>query len=221
MAHTVGDVVEGARRILQEVGAEGIRWTNTELLEWLNLAYATILAFRPDAFSHQASVSLAEGVEQTLPADGVRLLDVLATAGGHPVRWMDSLALARIRPGWRLDPKTERLEGYLYNPEAPRHFQVYPPAKAGTELTLVYAREPEPHATDNMGDVHDQPLRVEVGYTPILVDLVLYRAFSKDAEHQANMARATHHMQAAYQGLGVKAQGDAAAMPAAPPGGEA
>lgn len=213
MAQTVGAIIDRVKRILQEKGDDGIRWKNSELIDWLNEAYTLIATHRPDAFSVVDDIELSEGVEQRLPDDGLRLFEILATVDGHDITAIDLLSLTRLRPSWRRESATTHIERYIYDLRDPTRFWVYPPAESGVAVLAWYAAEPEPHDRESLNAIHEDAIRVEATYAPVLVDYMLYRAFSKDAEGEANQQRASNHLQAATQALEMKAQGDGVTAP--------
>jgi hypothetical protein len=105
----------------------------------------------------------------------------------------------------------------MFDPRQPKEFFVYPPALATTELEVVYADTPGIHALteaqlDPNGAQADVILLDDIYMSPI-IDWVLYRAYSKDAEYGANEVRATAAYQAFNSALGVKAQVDSASNP--------
>ncbi|WP_347506198.1 DUF6682 family protein [Pseudomonas anguilliseptica] len=121
--------------------------------------------------------------------------------------------LNAARPRWHGEPKTDAIEHFLFDEDDPRSFFVYPPAVAGAKLEVSYSAVPNPHGAEQAKADSTEALRLPDTYAPILVDLVLARAFSKDAEGGANQQRAALHAQAAQGALGLKIQGDSTASP--------
>ncbi|MGP9826894.1 phage adaptor protein [Ectopseudomonas khazarica] len=206
MAATVGQVLSRAKRVLQE-GETGIRWTNVELLEWLNEGYLALLALRPDACAKTAEFVCSPGSRQTLPGTALRLLGVVrntaAGSAGLAVVMSARAVLDAARRGWHAEPQTLNVEQCIYEPAAdPRAFYVYPPASSEARLEIIYCAAPEPHSPAQASDSSAEALRVQEHYAPPLVDYLLFRAYSKDAEHQANMARANMHHGAFVGALG-------------------
>lgn len=208
MAQTVGNVIDRAKRILQESG-DGIRWTVAELVGWLNEAYVIVAIQRPDAHSKLAMISLAAGARQELPADGLRLMDVLSTEQGRAIRATDRRMLATMRPNWMSERASSATEFFVFDERLPREFWVYPPATEGAKVEASYVAKPLAHSVADMSS----SLSVSERYAPALLDLVLYRAFSKDAESPANLSRAQMHYRAAMEGIGMKTQGDTVTSP--------
>lgn len=209
---TVGAIIERAKRVLQEVTADGVRWTNSELIGWLNEAYIAVAVARPDSATVTDRVPLVEGARQRIPADGLRLVEVLASGKGGAVKPTTRRTLATLRPAWQAEPPAEP-EFYLFDDLQPTEFWLYPPAAAGDELLVSYARAPVQHDAANPTGAWSQPVSVSDRYATALLDFVLYRAFAKDAETAANLGRSQTHYQAFSLAVGQKGQGDAMISP--------
>lgn len=217
MAVTVGDVLRRARTILQERTKDGTRWTNKELLDWLNEAYGVVIGIRPGANTVTAEVACVAGTRQSIPADCERLLEVLHNtapqAKGLIVTPMLRAELNAMRPRWHGEAASQAIEHYVFEENEPRVFYVYPPAAAGAKVLVSCSAVPAPHAQVHATPDSTEAIRLPDTYGPILLDLVLARAFTKDAEGGINQARATSHLQAAQGALGLKIQGDGSASP--------
>lgn len=204
MVATVGQVLRRVKGILQEFGT-GIRWTDAELLDWLNEGYLAVMAVRPDAASTSFVLPCVAGTRQSLPAGAHRLLSVVRNmaegAGGMAIQPTVRAALDVARRGWHSEPGTVEIEQFMYDEADPHAFYVYPPALAAARLEIIYAAAPEPHAA-GLADTSNEALRFADAFAPALTDYVLFRAFSKDAEGQANQARAQLHYGACMGALG-------------------
>jgi hypothetical protein len=207
---TVGDLLVRARRILQEISADGTRWTNIELVDWLNEAYATIVDICPSAYSITSEMTCVAGTRQTIPEEAERLIDVIRNtstdAGGAIITRTSREAMNASRRRWHGEPQTNSLENYMIDVMDQRHFYVYPPATDTATLEILYSRVPENHLPAEAMVTSTERLRLSDTYAPILLDLVLARAFSKDAETAANAQRAQMHSQSATAALGLKIQ---------------
>ncbi len=201
---------------LQELSENGTRWSNSELINWLNEAYQQIVSFRPDASSVNESIDLEAGTKQTIPETGLRLLSLVrntAIASSKRVITKTSRsALDSTRPGWHGEDETVNIEQFIFDDMDPRTFYVYPPAAIGAEVEIIYSQVPSPHDIDYTVSKSDA-IKLPDSYAPAIADWIMYRAFSKDAEHSANQARATGHFQAFMSAMGSKAQTDAATSP--------
>lgn len=212
MAQTVGAVIDRAKRILQERGT-GIRWTDSELLGWLNEAYVAVATQRPDAHSVIEMIELQAGARQALPAGGLRLMDVVADEQGRTIRATSRRTLATMRPDWQAETPGDRFEFFLVDERLPTTFWLYPPAAAGVKVEASYITTPEQHGTETLDAVSADPLSVSDRYATALLDFLLYRAFAKDAETPANLSRSQSHYQAFAVTMGGKGQGDVLTSP--------
>lgn len=217
MATTVGQLLTRARRILQEITQDGTRWTNAELLDWLNEAYAVVVDIRPSANTVISEVACQGGTRQSIPAEAARLIDVIRNtappAVGLAVTQVSRAMLDTTRRRWHGEPPTESIEQFAFDDLDPRHFYVYPPAKDTARLEILYSIVPELHSPSEATTSSSEAIRLPDTYVPILLDLVLARAFSKDAESAANLQRATMHSQSAQAALGLKIQADHTSSP--------
>lgn len=208
MALTVANVVQRAKDVLMEVSVDGIRWTNDELVRWLNEAYEALVGLRPDAATVNDAITLTEGSRQTLPATGIRLIEVVRnTAAGSnksAIRQMDRKTLDWGRPKWHGETPTEDIEFFIFDENDPTTFYTYPPATATAEVELIYSVVPSPH-TDYDTDSGNS-ISVKDHFAPALVDYILYRAFGKDNEAPNGAARSATHYQMFQQGLGIRQQ---------------
>jgi hypothetical protein len=187
----VDDLLERASRLLNDESR--VRWTSTELIEWINDGQYAICARYPAAYSNDAAVSLVAGVRQTLPSGATRLLSVECNGtDGATVTACDRTALDAAIPDWRsADYADTTVVHYMYDPIAhPREFLIFPAQPTGTTATLtaVLAMDP-PSATAAT------TLPLEEKYRDSLVNYMLFRALSKDAE-EGSGAMATGYFQA-------------------------
>ena len=204
MAQTPNELLTRAADILQDT--TNVRWPQAELLRYLNDGRRELAIHRPDIYSHTGVLTLVAGSKQTIPSDGSRLLDAVrnitaADAIGRAVRIVEREILDAQRPEWHTETASTSLKHFMFDERAPKTFYVYPPAAAGHKLEIVYSKSPV--------DITDQQLSStsvlenEDIYAGVLLDYVLYRAFSKDAEYAGNIQRATVHYQMFANSLGI------------------
>ena len=218
---TVGSVINNAKLVLQEVTEAGTRWTNEELIGWLNEAYQAVVQAKPDASSVNDSVTLAAGTRQTIPSDGLRLIDVVRNTASSSdqlgILVTTRRALDTTRRSWHADTPSINIEQFVFDDQDPTHFYVYPPAQSGAKIELIYSAVPSPHSkTGGLNAIENDPIKLNDSYAPVITDYILYRAYSKDAEHAANLNRAQMHLQSYMQALGSKSQNDQRISPNAP-----
>ena len=217
----VVDLIARAKTILQD--EDSVRWSLSELQWWLNDGYRETLIFRPDSNTITGEFTCVAGPRQVLttifPA-ATRLVSVLrntaTTSNKYAVRLVDRRVLDDQRKGWYTETASVSVEDYMFDPRQPREFLVYPPATSAAKLEVSYAQVPTPHT---LSDVQlnnlatAETIRIDDTFANSLLDYMLYRAYTKDAEQPGNAARAVAHYQAFQNSLGVSAQATAASQP--------
>ena len=168
-----------------------IRWTAAEVLNWLNEGQREIVLLKPDAYSITESILLASGTKQSLPASGTMLLDVIRNMGttgttpGAVARIVERRILDDGQSDWHTQTAATTVKHWVYDPETnPRVFYVFPQSTGTNYLEICYAKAPSEVAA--IGDV----ITLDDIYSPALLNYILYRAYSKDADYAANAQRA-------------------------------
>lgn len=217
----VVDIISRVEFILQDTN---VRWPRLELQSWINEAYLAITLLRPDASSKSGAFTCVEGTRQNITASfatALRLLDVtrnLTTSSDKKViRAVQRPVLDDQRPAWHTETPTENIQHFTFDPRQPKEFFVYPPASAGAEIEVVYTDAPETHSLSE-ADLDPatgsaEVIKLDDTYMTPIIDWVLYRAYSKDAEYGANEARAAAAYQSFNAAVNVKSQTDSAANP--------
>lgn len=207
---TVASVIDKTQVILQDT--TGIRWPDAELLGWLNDGQREIVLYKPNAFVKNTSVQLVSGTKQGLPADGVQLIDVVRNMGangstpGRAIRITMREILDSQVPNWHFDTATAEVKHYMYSMLDPKNYYVYPPNTGAGYVEIIYGAAPT-EATLN------STITLDDIYQTILVDYILYRAYSKDTEFAADVNRASAHQTAYLAALSGKAKVEAGANP--------
>ena len=217
------DVIQRVEDILQD---SNTRWPRLELQNWINESYLQVVMMRPDANAKTATLTCAAGTRQTLVTaypTALRLLDVvrnLATSSGKKVvRLINRSVLDDQRPEWHNETGTVDVQNYTFDARQPKEFFVYPPATTSAQIEVVYADSPGAHSLTEAqldpgaGTPNTEVIKLDDTYLSSIIDWVLYRAYSKDAEYAANAQRATAHNQAFLSGIGVKTQSDVSSAP--------
>lgn len=177
----------------------GLRWSSTELLDFLNLARRAAAQLRPDMFVKTVEVALAAGARQALPSDGQLLFRVNANVGGDAIVPVDRAHLDARLPNWRTAAPSATVRGFMYDPSTPLEYWVTPPS-AGGSVEITYAYAPADIASGEAIGCADV-------YQPALLDYVLFRAFSKPVQggQAEDTARAVGHYSAFVAALTPKA----------------
>lgn len=205
MSTTARSIIERAQAQLQD--AAGVRWPATELLGWLNDGQREVVILKPNSHVKNIAVRLASGTKQSLPTDGVQLIDVVRNMGadgntpGRAIRIVMREILDAQVPNWHIATAAVEVKHYVYSLLDPKNFYVYPPQPAANQgyVEMVYGAAPA-DATLN------GPITLDDIYQNVLVDYILYRAYSKDTEYAADQNRAATHQNAYIAALTGKAK---------------
>lgn len=204
------DIIDRARIVLND--ADGVRWLDAEFLKWINDGQRVIALVRPDSCVANTSVTLVAGTKQSLPNDGLRLLDVVRninsdSTGGRTVRMVDRDVLDTQNVNWHSETGTLVVKNFIYDNRDPKTFYVFPPATSSSKVEIIYSKNPTDVTTTggtiSVSDIYADPL---LNYT-------LHRAYSKDAEFAQNFQLSATYLQIFQQMLGIKTQKDVAYSP--------
>lgn len=216
MAITSYSIITRAGTILQDT--TNVRWPLTELVQWFNDGQREIALLKPEASVTNTTLQLTSGnTKQTLPSAAIRLIDVVRNMGtdgdtpGSAVRLVMREVLDAQRPNWHSEAGAPTIKHFMFDKRDPKTFYVYPKPSSGVYLELVYSVSPT-DVTESNGAVSGN-LSLDDIYSNAVLDYVLYRAYSKDAEYAANAERAVAHYQAFAASIGARTTTDAGSNP--------
>jgi len=183
-------------RVQAELRDDTTFFSESFLLAGLNQAQRAIVLVKPSANTVSESVALVEGVEQSIPSTGSQLIDVAYNRGvapgttmGSDIKLIDKDKLDLINPTWRSDTASATVECYMFNPEHPTKFDVYPPQPSSGNgyVWMVYSKPVSDiaDASDviNLDDIYETPLTQYLHYKARIKDrqfddaLKMYNAF--------------------------------------------
>ena len=139
-------VLTKVETLLQD--STNIRWTEAEILGWLNDGQRAICTVRPDACSKVASIPTVAGTRQAIPADGSAILKVIRNMGadgatpGAVVRKVPMELLDSTLPNWHAATQVNAAQHFTTDPRMPRVFYLYPPATGTHKVEALYAAPP-------------------------------------------------------------------------------
>lgn len=185
----VDSAVERASVIVQDT--THVRWSLSEKLQYITDAVREICLYKPDALAKTATLNLVPGVRQPLPADCVALVDVLSNGDGTAVRPTSRVQMDAIAPGWQKDDPSAVVKHWMFDPQDQNQILVYPPQPSVSpgSLVITYAAAPSEAIAGGSLTIKDV-------WLPVIVNYVLFRLYSKDAEYAGNAQLATAYYQA-------------------------
>ena len=189
------------------------RWTNGELIRWINDSRMAIITRRPQAGAVIETLSLVAGSLQSVPEGAVTFLDATRNmkddVPGRVIRRTDRQNIDDEDLYWHKSTPKSEISQFAFDDRIPRRFYVYPPAVAGTQIEVAYAKNPATVAA-----LTDE-LDFQPEYIDAVVNYVCYRAKSKDSQY-ANAAEAAAYYSAFNDALGVQSGSQTAASPNQP-----
>lgn len=184
---TPQDIIPPVRRVLNDENASSYRWSDAELLGWINACINVMVDLRPDLFSAQETHVCTAGPRQEVTFDRVRLVqEVVRITDGAAILPVDREVFDRYNPSWYTG-SSGPAANWMPHPASPKRFYLYPPSPAGQHVEVVYIRAHVPITaiTDT--------INLPENYAPAIQAFVVYRAESKDDE-QINTSRAQAFM---------------------------
>lgn len=228
MTITAQSIVRRATDLLQD--QTSVRWPANELVRWLNDAQRAIVKVRPDSMNTTATMTLAAGSRQDLDAAALspppaKLIEITrnmaATSTKEAVRLVPRQILDAQTPGWHNLTGSVNILHYMFDVRDPKTFYVYPPATTLAQLEVMYAAYPTDITEPADGSTYTAVagnLSLPDIYADDALNLILYRAYSKDSEYAGNEARASGYLNIVTASLGAEIAATMAVKPQMKPG---
>lgn len=224
------DLLSRAATILQD--EDFVRWKLPELAGWLNDGMKAVVLARPAEHAESIAFELQAGTLQALSdASHLRLLRITrnltattpARVGGRAIRLVSRDVLDTQAPDWHnptYTPYKSEVRQYVFDEMSPREFYVWPGNDGTGVIEAVISTLPSEISAS--GDVdtlasYAQAIDLSEPWPLVLLDYVLYRAYSKDAL-EGGAGRAGLHYQQFAGAVGIVAQVASDASPNAKPG---
>jgi hypothetical protein len=217
----VVEIISKVTTLLKD--ATNVRWSTLELQGWLNDAYREIVNFRPDSNAQTAVYNCVAGPRQNITGtfpEATQLLEVIRNVAvgsdQSAVKLITRQSLDDMNRSWYALEGALSIERFSYDPRVNKEFLVFPPAEVGAQLEVMFASIPAAHALTEQqltNPATTEVIRISDGYANALIDYIMHRAFSKDAEFVENMNRAVAYYQAFQNGIGIKGQSQTSAQP--------
>jgi hypothetical protein len=199
---TAQSIINKASTLLLDTS--NVRWSRAELLGWLNDGQRQIVTMAPSATNKVATMRLVAGTRQNIPSDGWTLLNVIRYMGtdgtrpGRAVRVTSQQLLDSYNPNWHSSTPSVVPQSYVFDQQDMTAFYVYPPNTGNGYVQLNYSPEPADLTSES------QPIVVRDIFQTALLDYILYRACSKDAEYAPGLQLASGYLQTFNLAMGVK-----------------
>ena len=205
---TLTNILSRVEDTLQDT--TNVRWSEAELIRYVNDAQREIVNLKPDTSADHANVQLAAGTEQSIPTVGLRLINVVrnmsaagsSATGKRAIRLVNVDILNTHDPDWH-DPSVTgtsahgtEIKHFVFDEDDPKKYYVYPGVSGNAFVEIIFSRNPTDLASGS--DV----IQVDDIYANAIVNYVLFRAYMKDAEYAGSLQRSGTHYQLFTASLG-------------------
>ena len=206
-----------AQKIIDEVEQRlfddtNVRFSQIELLDFLNNAMRNIAMIKVTAYVKNISVQLRAGVKQTIPGDGLQLFEATFNMGadgstrGRPIRRVNMQDIKEANIDWAAAAVNGSVVEYAQADGDLKNFYISPPQpSAPNYIEIVYGAVPESVAYTQaitMDDIYKEPIMLDM----------FRQAYSKEAKTQ-DWPKAQNYQQMFLTALGLKTAAEASATP--------
>lgn len=217
----VKDILFAVSTQLQDVDPQFERYTQRELVTWLNEGQKAIAKYVPSSCSRVDAIKLVPGTKQQItkvlaanikPGDGstakdlygIALTSLIRNMGsdgatpGRAIRVLDRETLDSFTPNWHTQTG-DYIEGFIYDPRTPQVFYVTPGVKSAANLwveaqLIANPDEVPVNGSYGMDGSDTTPISIDEQNTDDLTNYILARAYMKDSE-SSNVAMASAYGQ--------------------------
>lgn len=217
---TVQDVYNEVRRVIHDENAP-FRWSDSELLSYVNAAERQTVIFLPDANTIETVVDTLTSrvARQSLPAGGIKFIKIArnyADDGTTPqgtVRYAEKDALDTFEPTWEyVSAKADGanyFEHYCHDSREGGVYYVYPvPAADNKQIAVVYSAIPTALVDET------STLSLADDYFNGTVQYTIYRALTKESRETLPGAFRQELWQNYLTALGLQKEAEAEVNPA-------
>lgn len=229
------NIATEVRLQLNDGDASNYRWSDAELLLYVNAGQRQIVFLLPEANVVSETTALSDTVRQTLPAGGVKFISVENDDDddnpGPAITVVERDSLDSSFPEWgypahqgsHLNYATAEdehgeyfVEHVMHDPREPKTFFVFPPPNGSAQdVQLQYSKLPTAlGALSGTFALSDEYLNAEIEY-------VIYRCLMKDGRYSMPAERRQELWNNFLRALGLKIEADARVDPSQnnrPPG---
>jgi len=205
---TVGwlvDVVE--KKALDEQNDD---FEQSELIGLYNLALRLIVSLVPRAYTITTAEKLAAGIIQSIPGNGLALVDIIMNMGtggitpGVSIKEADLDAMNKLVPGWSSETAAVTIENFMRLKGMDASFYVSPPSDGTGYVQQVYSATPPTTTYDEAGVWQNDKIPLSDEFVPVLPDAMLFNAYDEDSDVPGTLPRSQMYYNRVMQLLGIK-----------------
>lgn len=162
-------------------------------LRYITDALNAVLLIRPDAHVVDVDFVLADAIEQVLPEDGFRLIDIAYNLDDNgvptsPIVNVERTLLDNTSPNWMASSGSV-VYNYMYNVKRPKSFLVYPKVSGGKKVKMYYSQAFPLIVSEN------EILNIDEVFLAPIVEIVMYNIYRLDVESsEQSLNKAQFHI---------------------------
>ena len=201
------------KAVIQLTDISSVRWTRAELLGWINDAQRQIVIMSPNATNKISVIKLNAGSRQSIPSDGWTLLEIVRYMGtdgtkpGRAIRLASREQIDSFNPDWHSDTPAATPRHYIFDLQDQTAFFVYPPNTGTGYVEINYSPDPTDLTTET------SVIYLNNIFETAILDYVLYRACSKDAEYAPGLQLAAGYLNTFMTSMGQKSNSEESNSP--------
>lgn len=183
-------------------GEEYTRWSQDDLLEYLNDAEKMLAFFLPSSYTPTLIYKLVAGTKQAFPDGTASFLS--PTGSTHPkviepikitrnmgadgltagalILPIDPKDMDEVMPSWRSTTASANVIHALFDKSVRSRFEVYPPQPPAAQGYIEMVGSAVPSAIVKSGDSYDVAINMGDEFIPTLKVYMRFRAYSRDAK---------------------------------------
>lgn len=198
---TLGHIIDICSGWLQDESSDEDErhWTETRLVEHYNTVQRRIVSMAPDAYVVREAILLASGSQQTIPANGIVLIDIIRNMGtdgetpGEAVTLASLQAVQAFDRNWSTETAAEVILNYMPDSIDKQAFWTYPPSDGTGYVLAEFSKVPDQVVWDEDGDWEYEIVIVDNKYVDALMFGIMERAYMKDSDYPGNAEREAHY----------------------------
>lgn len=155
-------------------------WSDPDLLAFVRSAEAQVCVLRPDAYRVLGNINMAAGIQQSLPAGGTVLMNILENvgSGNRTCTLVNRDLLDSTLRAWPNATQEVVVQEWAVDPRDPNHFIISPPNTGAGVVRALYCATPAAIAA--VGSA----INVDDEFEPALRYFALAEAYSANTKRR-------------------------------------
>jgi len=205
---TVGYMVDTVeKKLLDE---DNVDYSQADLIGLYNLSLRLIVSLIPRAYTIESSILLSSGAQQSIPSDGLALVDLPrnmgadGTTAGAAIREASLDAFKKSYPDWSTETASATIKNFMRIPGMDASFYVFPPSDGAGYVQCVNSATPPTTTYDAAGDWESDKIPLSDEFVPAIQPAIMFHAYDDDTDMPGNITKSQLYYNRVLQILGLK-----------------